>query len=151
MNDFTLNRKIKWYQWVLLCLSWGITIVLGFVIFFMIRTTVRVLLFDFVMNEWMNQAVATLIEKVLVVTVGLVILSFIVFIQDYFYKGIGKNILLGRFLKVLGIGLLILFVFNFIVVLLSPQQGILLLYPGLELIIGAILTIYSFRALEKKS
>ena len=133
--------------------SWGVSVVFAFIIFFMARTAVRVLLFDFVLNEWISQAVATLIEKVLVVIVGLVILSFIVLVQDYFYKALGKNILLKRILRILGIELLIIFAFNAFIAIpkcFSPEGINLLLLIGFELLSAIILIVSSFRSSEVK-
>ncbi len=149
-----MDKKVKWYHGVLLYLSWFVTVVLAFVIIFMARTAIRTLYLYFVLNEWVGQAVAALFEKVLIVIVGLVILIFIVFTQDYFYKSLAKNLFLKRVLHILGIELLVIFIFNTFIVIpkcFSPERVNLLVLIGLELIAGIVLTIFSFRSNEVKS
>jgi hypothetical protein len=148
MDDIASDKKIKWYHWLFSYLSWFLTVALGFVIFFMVRTTIRIVLFDFIMKEWLEQGVAIFFEKFLVLIAGLVILGFIVFIQDYFYRALAQNLLLKRLLRVLGIELLVVFVFNaFIVVPKYFSSGgmNLLLLIGFELAAGVFLLIFSFR------
>lgn len=154
MDDLDLDKKIKWYQWVPFYFFWGITVVLWFVIFFMARTAFRMLLFDFASKEWISWAMAHLAEKVLVVIIGVVVLGFIVFVQDYFYKAFGKGFLLQRFLHILGIQILTIFVFNTIIVIpkcLSPEGINLLLLIGFELVAGLVLMVYPFRSREGKA
>jgi len=154
MDNLDLDKKVKWYHGVLLYLSWFVTVVLAFVIIFMARTAIRTLYLYFVLNEWVGQAVAALFEKVLIVIVGLVILIFIVFTQDYFYKSLAKNLFLKRVLRILGIELLVIFIFNTFIVIpkcFSPERVNLLVLIGLELIAGIVLTIFSFRSNEVKS
>ncbi len=66
------------------------------------------LLFDFATKEWISWAFSNFIEKVLVVIIGVVVLGFIVFVQDYFYKALGRNLLFKRFFRILGIELIAL-------------------------------------------
>lgn len=154
MDDFDLEKKTKWYQGILLYLSWLATVALAFIILFMARTAIRILSLDFILNGWVGQAIAGLFEKILIVIVGLVILGFIVFTQDYFYKALAKNLLLKRVLRILGIELLIIFIFNTLLIVhkcFSPEGINLLVLIGLELIVGVVLTIFSFRSNKVKS
>jgi hypothetical protein len=154
MNDLASDKKIRWYHWTLSYLSWIVTVASAFIIFFMARTAIRILSFDFIRKEWMEQGVAVLFEKVIIIIVGLVILGFIVFVQDYFYKALEKNLLLKRVLRILGIELLIIFLLNIFIVIpqcFSPEGINLLLLIGAELIVGVVLTIFSFRSNEVKS
>ncbi len=153
MDELGLDKRIKWYHTVLFYLSWALSVVFGIVIFFMARTVLRMLFFNFVLNEWIGQAVATLFDKVFVVVVGVAILGFIVFVQDYFYKGLIKNVFFKRVLRVLGIELLIVFISNVLIAIpkfSSPEKASLLLLIGAELLTGTVLIIFSFLANEVK-
>jgi hypothetical protein len=151
MDDLGLDKKIKWQSWFLFYALWSLVVILGFVIFFAARAAFRMLLFDFALREWISLAVANLIEKVLVVIIGVVVLGFIVFVQDYFYKALSKNLLLNRFTRVLGIGLLVLFVFNAMLVIWASFSFAGMILVGLELVAGLIFLIFSFRFRDRKA
>jgi len=149
MDDLTLDKKIRWQSLFLFYALWGLVVILGFVIFFVARAAFRILLLDLVLREWINWAWANLAEKVLVVIVGVIILGFIVFVQDYLYKALDKNLLLNRFARVLGIGLLVLFIFNSILMFFHTEKINIILLLGLEFITGFVFTFYSFRLCKK--
>ena len=143
-------RKVRFYEYVLLYFYLLIVTILGVAALFMTRSALRLFFFDLALkNGGRMFAFAGLLEKFVVVFAGIAVLSYIIIIQDYFYKGIDKNILCKRFIKVLGNGLLVVFVLNCFVLLFYPYKPVLLFYPGIELIIGLMLTVYSSRALRK--
>ena len=151
MQSWILNKRIKWHHHILMYFYWVIVILFAIVILFMARTAFRYLLFNFAVSGLQGQAIIAFLEKILVLVVGIATLSFIIFTQDYFYKAIGQNLLSRRFLRILGIEFLTLFVFNTIIILFSLHRGTLLLFPVFEFIIGALLILCPFRFLEKRA
>lgn len=144
MQDNTLNKKARWHHYVLVYFYWFITVVMAFGILFMARTAFRTLLFNIMTTGLQGQAMANLLEKILILVIAVVILCFIIFTEDYFYKAVGQKLLLNRFLRILGIELLVLFVFNTIIFVPSGKE-VLLLIPALELVAGVFMMVWSFK------
>lgn len=94
--------------------------------------------------------VTVALEKFFVFFVGVASVGFVVFIQEYFYGGLGKGLLLFRFLRVLGIEFLILAVISISFVLLPTRQEIFVLSAGIaEFVIGIVLMVFSYKILKR--
>lgn len=119
MDDLALDKKIKWQSLVLFYVLWGLAVILGFILFFVARSAFRLVLFDFISKEWINLAWATVAEKVFVVLIGVSVLGFIVFAQDYLYKALAKSLLLKRFLLILGFEILVISVFAVVFIIFN--------------------------------
>ena len=126
---------------------WVICWVLGLFILIVFRTAYFHMLAPLSERGWTGNAWAIMFDKVFIIIAGIVFLAFIIFAEGYLRKGRLQNQLSGRFARLLGIELLILFVLYTSIAFNAGFSAPVLALLATNLIIGMTAMGYSFQVL----
>ncbi len=137
--------KIKWTQWLFVYVFWAITAGLGFLCLFSARKLSLFILYAFSANRW----VASIVDKMTFLILGILWLVVVVFAEYYYRRTVTKRILWKHFSLITSIELFFLsgsYLIPVLIISKSEVYGGSLLLPVIELIGGIIfLEQYKFR------
>lgn len=126
---------------------WVLCTILAIFLLFTARTSVLLLLRPLAETGWEGNAWALTIDKFFIIGAGIALLAFVIFAEAYLRKGKEKNFLFGRFARLFGFELLVLFLCHTIIAVSTTVSVAVLGLLGTEFISGSTLLVYSFRTL----
>ena len=110
----------KIVDYVIAYLMWIVTILLGIWLIFLLRNALEVALRDFYVRNAMDRALqAGFIDRIFTITIGLFWLGLVITSESYFRNGVEHRDLLKRFAKLIGPGLLLIFVVDLLLLIMQ--------------------------------
>ena len=142
-----MEKTKKIFTYVLCYLMWIFTLILGLGLFLIIREVYLFVIYNFYAHgNWSRNMQVGFFDKTLLIFLSLAWIMLMIILEEYFRKGVSQNILFYRFTRILGPEMILIFAFNFLLVLFrgaGAVSWVVWIILVLELLSGLLLIWYS--------